>query len=60
MNWLRESDYHMVSEDRVFTICKYSIGGEWFYEAWIGKRMLATRLPSADAAKAVCTQAVAA
>ncbi len=44
----------MRSEDRVFAVCKYAIHGEWFYEAWRGAEMIATRLPSFDAAKAAC------
>lgn len=57
MNWIRESAYHMRSDDYVFTVCAFRVCGELFYEAWRGQEMLATRLPSADAAKAVCTQA---
>jgi len=55
VNWTRQSDYHMTS-DEGFTVCKFWIGGELFYEAWRAKRMLATRLPSAAAAQAVCVR----
>ena len=60
MNWTPESKYHMTREDRAFTVCKYAINGEWFYELWAGKQIIATRLPSADAAKAMCAQREAA
>jgi hypothetical protein len=60
MNWLREDKYHMRSDDYVFTICAFRVKGELFFEAWRGSEMIATRLPSAEAAKAVCTQAEAA
>ena len=55
VNWTRASEYHMTS-DEGFTICKFSIGGEWFYEAHMGKRMLETRLASKEMAQAVCVR----
>ena len=55
MNWTRQSAYHMTS-DEGFTVCKFWIGGEVFYEAHMGKQILATRLPSAAAAQAVCVR----
>ena len=54
MKFLPASDYHMVSDPSGYTICGVRVMGELFYESWRGKRMLATRLPSADAARAVC------
>lgn len=44
--------YFQVSDPRGFTIAKFWIFGEPMYESWRGKEMLATRLPSADAARA--------
>lgn len=55
MNWRRASEYHMTS-DEGFTVCKFWIGGEVFYEAHMGRRMLATRLPSLSVAQAVCVR----
>jgi len=55
VNWTRQSDYHMTS-DEGFVICKYAINSEWFYEAHFGRRMLATRLPSKEAAMAICVR----
>lgn len=44
--------YFQVSDPRGYTICKVFVMGQQLYEAWAAKRMLATRLPSADAARA--------
>ena len=46
----------MQSECKQYRVAKFWIAGETFYEAWRGKEMLATRLPSSDAAKAVVTR----
>lgn len=56
MNWLPETDTSMVSECRRYRIAKVWVGGELFYEAHAGKEMLATRLPSADAARTVVNE----
>lgn len=62
MNWneRKQGEYFMTSEDRLYTVCAFRIAGQWFYEAWRGKEMLATRLPSSEAAKAVCAKQEAA
>lgn len=52
MTWHLRDEYHMVSDPRGYVICKFWVFGELFYEAWQHGRMLATRLPSADAARA--------
>lgn len=59
MNWTRESDYHMVSDPRGYTIAKVFVMGQQFYEAWSARTMLATRLPSADAARATVERVAA-
>lgn len=59
MTWLPASDYHMVSDPAGYTIAKFWIFGELFYESWFGRRMLATRLPSADAARATVERVAA-
>ena len=54
VTFLPADAYHMVSDPSGYTIAKFWLFGELFYESWRGKRMLATRLPSADAARTVC------
>lgn len=56
MTFLPADAYHMVSDPSGYTIAKFWIFGELFYEASMGRRMLATRLPSAEAAKAICKE----
>lgn len=52
MIWQRIDQYHLKS-DAGHTICKFWINGEQFYELHEGKRLVATRLGSADIAKAL-------
>lgn len=56
VNWKQESTYHMSSDPKGYTICKFATADGWLYEAWRGKEMLATRLPTPDAAKAACAE----
>lgn len=46
----------MTTDDKRFTVCAFKTAEGWMFEAWDCGRMLATRLPSANAAKAVCAQ----
>lgn len=63
MNWhpgqTREGNadpYFMASDPKGYTIAKVFVMGQLLYEAWHMREMLATRLPSADAARTVCNK----
>lgn len=55
MKWIRPEGekYYEHSECLRYRVCAFKTAEGWLYEAWDGKKMLATRLPSAKAAKAV-------
>ena len=55
MTWMRLSDYAIRNENGD-TICKSGTADGFLYEVWQSGRMLATRLPSADVAKALVAQ----
>ena len=58
MNWQRPegAKYYEKSECGTYTVCAVRLAEGWMFEAWRGKEMLATRLPSGAAAKAMCVQ----
>lgn len=69
MKWIRspserDSDvnknYYLVSDCRRYTLAKYFDNGEARYELWEGRRLIATRMPSADSCKALLVQREAA
>jgi hypothetical protein len=56
LKWLRLSEWCLQSDCRQYTVTKFGAAEGWLYEAWRGKELLGTRLPSAEAAKAVIAQ----
>ena len=58
MNWKQIDNYHMKSECLRFTVCGFKTAEGWLFEAWDGRRMVATRLPSKEAAQAACVREV--
>jgi hypothetical protein len=56
VKWLLLSEWCLQSECKRYTITKFGTAEGVLYEAWNGKQMLATRLPSSEAAKAVIAQ----
>ena len=56
MKWAKISEWCLQSECRTYTVTKYGTADGWLYEAWLGKEMLGTRLPSSEAAKTLIAQ----
>jgi len=55
VTWMRLSDYAIRNENGD-TICKFGTADGVLYELWSAGQMIATRLPSADVAKALVAQ----